>query len=68
LQDEAIYISANIGITIYPDDADCIDDLRKNRLQLARDLPQALLDKQSVLYYQPIVDHPQGRRRAKRSS
>lgn len=89
LQNESIYISASIGITLYPDDAGNIEDLRKNadqamyaakqqgrnrfsfftpilrdiaqnRLQITRDLRQALVDKQFVLHYQPIVDLSDG--------
>jgi len=85
LEEESVHISASIGITLFPHDADNIEDLIKNadqamyeaknkgrncfsyftqslqdnalkRLQLTKDLRQAINHQQFEVYFQPIVD------------
>lgn len=86
---EVTYISASIGITLYPTDAGDIDTLMKNadqamyaakkqgrnrfsyftpllqaaaqaRLQLSKDLREAISDKQFTMHFQPIIDLASG--------
>ena len=90
LGSEVAYISASIGITLYPNDASDIDTLMKNadqamyaakkqgrnrfsyftpllqeaaqaRLQLSKDLREAISDKQFTAHFQPIIDLSSGR-------
>ncbi len=85
LGDETSYISASIGITLYPDDANSPETLLKNadqamyaakdlgrnrfnyftpsmqesaryRMELIRDLRNALKNQEFNVFYQPIVD------------
>ncbi|HEX5539385.1 MAG TPA: EAL domain-containing protein, partial [Methylophilaceae bacterium] len=85
LQDDVVYPTVSIGLTVYPDDADNIDDLLKNadqamyeakrqgrnrytyftpamqqaalnRMQLTRELRNALADGQFRVVYQPVVE------------
>jgi len=85
IDEEAIHISASLGITLFPHDAENIEGLIKNadqamyeakkkgrncfsyftqslqdnalkRLQLTKDLRQAVILQQFEVYFQPIVD------------
>jgi diguanylate cyclase (GGDEF)-like protein/PAS domain S-box-containing protein len=85
LGNEVTYISASIGITLYPTDASDIDTLMKHadqamysakkqgrnrfshftpllqeaaqaRLQLSKDLREAISDRQFATHFQPIID------------
>ncbi|GIU40383.1 diguanylate cyclase [Shewanella colwelliana] len=89
LGDETAYISASIGITMYPDDATSIDGLLKHadqamyaakeqgrnrfhyftpsmqeyaryRMELIKDLRNAINRKEFEIYFQPIVDMSNG--------
>lgn len=90
LNGESAYVSASIGITLYPNDAEeaaqllqnadqamyaakdkgrnCysyftmeMQNAAQNRLDMGRDLRQALAQRQFEVYYQPIVDLNDGR-------
>jgi diguanylate cyclase (GGDEF)-like protein/PAS domain S-box-containing protein len=85
LGSEKVYISASVGITLYPDDGADTDALVKNadqamyaaknagrnrigyftaamqknaqeRMRIAAELRDALLEKQFTLHYQPVID------------
>lgn len=85
LQHQPVYISGSIGITLFPQDADNVDQLIQNadqamyaakesgrnqmyyftpsmqedalqRVNLVKELREAISEQQFVLYYQPIVD------------
>ncbi|BAJ03198.1 EAL domain-containing protein [Shewanella violacea] len=89
LGNDTAFISASIGITLYPDDASSIESLLKHadqamyaakdlgrnrfhyftasmqeearyRMILIRDLRQAVNNKEFEIFYQPIIDLPNG--------
>ena len=90
LNNEQVFVSGSIGVTVYPEDALTAEELLKNadqamfaakqngrnrvnyftktmqeaaqyRMQLIRDIHQALADNQFSVYYQPIVALSSGR-------
>ncbi|MGR9106401.1 MAG: EAL domain-containing protein [Gammaproteobacteria bacterium] len=89
LGEDRAYVSASVGITVFPDDASTVEGLLRNadqamyaaknegrgrctyfthsmqeaaktRVQLGRDLRQALVENQFRVYYQPIVELSSG--------